>query len=153
MKRGQEVTLEDLIAQVYFDDSCWLWMGKTSAKGYGRLQFRKRNHPAHRVSWMLQVGEIPEGYDLHHICTNKRCVRIEHLQPISHGSHSRSHLSVEKARLIALRARRARTKCPNGHPYTEGNFITKYGYRRCLVCRRKDRMSKYWRDKAVGKRS
>ncbi len=37
--------------------------------------------PAHRYSWELARGEIPNGGDLIHVCENRTCVRPDHLAP------------------------------------------------------------------------
>lgn len=63
------------------DDGCWLWTGGKTAKGYG--QFRP-NRPAsmvlaHRFSWSVANGEIPEGLQCLHHCDTPGCVRPDHL--------------------------------------------------------------------------
>jgi hypothetical protein len=60
-------------------DECWLWTG-TVASGYGRIRIGARQREqAHRVSWMLVNGPIPQGLFVLHSCDVRRCVNPGHL--------------------------------------------------------------------------
>lgn len=68
---------------------CWEWVSTLDAGGYGATSFsrdsrmdgKKGTQKAHRVSYMLLVGSIPEGKALLHSCDNRKCVRPDHLRP------------------------------------------------------------------------
>ena len=47
--------------------------------GYGRFQANKKMKIAHRASWEIYHGEIPEGICVLHKCDNPRCSNPEHL--------------------------------------------------------------------------
>jgi hypothetical protein len=63
--------------------SCWLWRGCKTGAGYGQIRITTAGQSkaiyAHRISWELTNGPIPEGLDVLHKCDNPPCVRPDHL--------------------------------------------------------------------------
>lgn len=64
-------------------NGCWNWTGGTT-KGYGSFSAvgRKKVY-AHRFSWELHRGPIPDGLVIDHLCRNTRCVNPDHLEPVT----------------------------------------------------------------------
>ncbi|MEU8920304.1 HNH endonuclease signature motif containing protein [Kitasatospora sp. NPDC048545] len=69
-------------AKVEKTPSCWLWTASVHSKtGYGRFAVKHGQMvDAHRYSYFLAFGAIPDGLDVHHTCHVRHCIRPEHLR-------------------------------------------------------------------------
>lgn len=79
---------------VDYASGCWLWTGCTLSYGHGHFRIGSRKDKtdrlilAHRFSWELYRGKIPEGVDVLHKCDIPACVNPDHLYL---GTHLDNH--------------------------------------------------------------
>jgi len=108
---------------------CWLWGGSIAGRGYGTLTTKKKHIYAHRLSYTMYKGAIPEGLTIDHMCNNTYCVNPDHLQVLSLRENVLKNKSgpSENAR---------KTHCKYGHPFSGENLLIEKGrFRVCRICR------------------
>ena len=113
-------------------NACWEWTAADNGTGYGIFSRGGRNNMtlAHRWAYERWVGPIAAGLTIDHLCRNKRCVNTLHLEAVSHAENVR--------RGMAGVEQRARTFCPQGHPYDAANtyYHARDKKRGCRTCQR-----------------
>jgi hypothetical protein len=90
-----------ILGKITREGECWIWQGSKSESGYGRINIRPRIQRAHRVSYEVFVGPIPDGAEIMHSCDNPACVNPEHLSPGTHRQNMEDAAS--KGRMARLK--------------------------------------------------
>jgi hypothetical protein len=132
-------------ARVQQDGDCILW-SFASNNGYGSLLLPDGHRvQAHRVAYVAATGaDITAGLTVDHLCRNRRCVNVAHLEAVTHSVNTRRS-PIHNQRM------RERMHCPQGHPLTPENlspYYLKRGVRACQLCMneraqaRRDRMKR-----------
>ena len=103
----------------------------------------KKINGAHRVSYEIFKGKIPEGLFVCHSCDVKRCVNPDHLWVGTQQDNMMDHLKKGLAKGAS------KTHCIRGHDLnnsaniSQAPSIKSRGLRRCLPCRREASRLKY----------
>ena len=113
---------------------CWIWIAAKN-QGYGSFRiggrYDGRTLLAHVFSYWF-YADIPDGFDLDHLCRNPPCVNPEHLEPVTRRENLRRGVGIS-----AVNSRK--TECIRGHKFDADNTrITPTGSRRCRACHRID---------------
>lgn len=69
------------------DDGCWEWVGHRDER-YGRFPYRGERW-AHRSSYVIHHGPIPEGLEIDHLCRFTFCVNPAHLEAVTRSENVR----------------------------------------------------------------
>ncbi len=148
MNPNPPITLEQFLQRVNkVPGGCWLWTGAKTCHGYGKIKRHGKDTTAHRVSWELHFGPIPNlhsgphGTCVCHSCDVRLCVNPEHLWLGSIQDDMADKAKKNRVSLVgayaAAAARLAKTHCINGHPLSGDNlYLHKDGRRGCIICRK-----------------
>ena len=122
-RRAQWVFLEmcrpDLLT------GCWIWEGAFQGRYGVYNEPGERTHSAHRYSYQLLIGPIPDGKQLDHLCRNPACVNPDHLQPVT------ARENVLRAVTARATINAAKSVCDKGH----NDWYLWRGHRQCRACK------------------
>jgi len=151
-EQRNESAKQRLARRVVVDgNGCWIWTGAVTHAGYGRIQMAdgtgaSRARVAHRVSYELYVGAVPEGLQLDHLCRVRACCNPEHLEPVT------AKVNTWRSDLTAARINGTKTHCPRGHEFTDANTYrppSKPNQRHCRACKHDEARRRRAADKAL----
>lgn len=139
-------------AKVNKTETCWPWTGALGPTGYGHFGVSaSRPTYAHRFSYELAHGQIPDGLEIDHRChergvcvespcAHRRCVNPAHLEAVTHEENvRRGNPGIRKAPYPP-----AAPTCAVGHPRDEATmYVTPAGARVCRICRQARERARY----------
>lgn len=106
-------------------ETCWIWTGGRNDKNYGVTGYQNRKIGAHRWSYMLHKGPIPDGMYVCHTCDNPPCVNPEHLFLGTHVDNMAD--AAQKGRFTRRKGPHPdKTHCIHGHEYTPENTVIRH---------------------------
>jgi len=144
LAQGRESDLRDYITArrtVAPETGCWEWNYRCDRDGYGqcniwdRVQHKQVGLRAHRLSYTVFIGPIPEGLVIDHKCRNHCCVNPEHLKPMTDAENILIGVGIAAIN-------KGKTFCEHGHEFTKCNTILRTGpnntvWRACRICAKK----------------
>ena len=111
---------------------CWIWTASTKASDYGQFMMDGKNWLSHRLAYEDQVGPIPGGLTLDHLCRVRKCCNPSHLEAVTIQENIRRGRAWN-------RNNTRKAACRLGHPYVESNIsIGTDGVWECLACRSRE---------------
>jgi hypothetical protein len=126
-------------------NECWPWLGTILNTGYGQFVARGRKFMAHRYSYEVHVGPIPDGLTIDHVaawgCTRLDCVNPSHLEPVTMGVNVLRGTAVS-----AINA--AKTGCSEGHEFDATKVVKGRVERFCRACSNQKQRERLARSKA-----
>lgn len=75
--------------------TCWNWTAYKDPRGYGRLTSLGKPWMAHRLSYELSKGPIPDGMYIDHQCHNPACVNPDHLVAVKAKENSENRAGAD----------------------------------------------------------
>jgi len=133
---------ENFWAKVDKSGDCWLWTAAKTRDGYGKFNVGRKQVLAHRATYTMLVGEIPDGLEMDHLCRTRHCVNPTHLEAVT---TTQNNLRIPRELAADGRflppwvhsGKDVTGYCRNGHEYTESNTYTyKDGRTDCRTCQR-----------------
>lgn len=80
-------------------ENCWNWTAAKVRTGYGVFTIKTsdptRQQAAHRYSYELNIGPIPDGHEIDHMCHNRSCVNPGHLRPVTHKQNGENRAGLQ----------------------------------------------------------
>lgn len=100
-------------------DDCWDWYGALDKDGYGQkagtFDGKRTAKRAHRLSYEVFIGPIPDSMVIDHLCENRKCVNPSHMI-VATTRENVLRSGVSKAGVNSRK-----THCQNGHEFTVEN--------------------------------
>lgn len=142
LARATPDAIERFWSKVDMSGDCWLWLGSPTPAGYGMFRIGYSRTGAHRFSYEITHGRIPEGWVIDHLCRNPLCVRPDHLEAVSQRVNFQRGMHPSG---IAYRT----GICHDGHSLRDpaNIWIGPTGERKCRSCGQANRRARYQDDK------
>lgn len=109
-------------------NGCLVWKSVVGKNYYASMSVEGKRVTVHRYLYEQKYGPVKEGLELDHLCRNKACVNIDHLEPVTHAEN------IFRARPSEWNAGKKKTHCHRGHPLSGENLIVGTRGRLCREC-------------------
>lgn len=127
------VTRKTMIERVFAkcrvsDSGCVEWTGAKSGdtSWYGIVWMDGKLVKVHRAVYEHFVGPIGHGFELDHLCRNKTCCRIDHLEPVTRVVNTRRGVGWVEVGGVWV--------CKRGHAMEGRNVVVRPNQVMCRAC-------------------
>src|SRR5881396_3591499 len=101
MPTGKPNTIDNVLDRLFlYDGDCLMWTGCKNSRGYGMVKFQGKGIAVHHLLYRHFVGPVPEGMELDHLCRNRACANVEHLEAVSHQVNCQRGLVGESGAVV-----------------------------------------------------
>lgn len=119
-----------------------LWAGALTRNGYAHIWLKRDGRQTstvlHRELYLVEVGDIPEGYALDHLCKVRHCINTKHLEAVTYAENNRRAVGGDLKATKNRYGSGNKTNCIRGHLRSAINtYVKPDGTKCCRVCRRK----------------
>lgn len=87
-----------------YETPCLIFQGRKTALGYGSVIVDKRVRHAHTAAWEKVHGPITKGIEVHHKCSKRDCVNVDHLEALTKVEHRMKHGKLSHSDIIEIRS-------------------------------------------------
>ena len=124
-------------------NGCLTWCGVVSKTGYPQYSpSHAKTYRAHRFAYERVIGPIPEKMTIDHLCRNRSCVNVDHMEVVSNRENVLRGTGPSAIN-------HNKTHCNNGHPLSGPNLgsgiVRGRPTRLCRACSREH--SRRWLEK------
>ena len=108
-------------SRIKIENDCWMWQKATNKQGHGITKYKGKSYSAHRLSYVMHVGEIEDGLVVRHLCDNKGCCNPEHL---TLGTQRDNYYDIPEEKRAEMHAKAGKTYSERG--YTMSSKMARY---------------------------
>ena len=109
------------------ENGCMIWLGST-VRGYAKAS-GLGEQLVHRAVYVDAYGPIADGLQIDHLCRNRSCVELSHLEAVTAAENNRRRDEANGTGIY-------KTHCDQGHPLSGDNLrLGINGWRLCRECR------------------
>lgn len=104
---------------------CLVWQGPKNSNGYGTTWQGGRPRQVHLAAWEDANGPLPKDKHLDHLCRNRPCMNLAHLELVSAKENMLRKNWAYRSKI---------KKCPQGHSTYYNGRRTPQGGQICKLC-------------------